>query len=89
MSGGKKNSISVYPETNSYVFTGINSEPDISFNVIYNPVKAPVAKGQAVGKIEIYKDGVIYETVNAISGEDVKKAGFGDNFKNISEQWAI
>ena len=89
VSGGKKNSISVYPETNSYVFTGINSEPNISFNVIYNPVKAPVAKGQAVGKIEIYKDGVIYETVNAISGEDVKKAGFGDNFKNISERWAI
>ncbi len=89
VSGGKKNSISVYPETNSYVFTGINSEPNISFNVICNPVKAPVAKGQAVGKIEIYKDGVIYETVNAISGEDVKKAGFGDNFKNISEQWAI
>ncbi|MDE6001357.1 MAG: hypothetical protein K2G96_03445 [Clostridia bacterium] len=54
----------------------------------YN-VKAPVAKGQIVGLIEVYKNGVLYDTVNVVSAEDVKKAGFGDNFRNISENWAI
>lgn len=89
ISGGKKDTFTVYPEKNSYVFTEINKEPEISFNVISFPAKAPLSKGQTVGKIEIYKDGIIYDTVDVISGEDIKKAGFGDNFKNIAENWAI
>lgn len=89
VSGGKKQSFSVCPEKNCYVFTEMNKEPEISYNVVSYPVKAPVNKGQCVGTIEIYKDGVLYETVNALSAEDVKKAGFGDNFKNISGNWAI
>ena len=89
VSGGKKNCVSVYPERNCYAFTQINKEPEISYNVISYPVKAPIAKGQVIGKIEIYKDGIIYDTVDAVSGEDIKKAGFGDNFQNVAENWAI
>ena len=89
VSGGKKQSFAVYPEKNCYVFTANDADPSISYNVIPYSVKAPVVKGQNVGTIEIYKDGVLYETVNAVSGEDVKKAGFGDNFRNISDKWAI
>ncbi len=89
VSGGKKQSFEVYPEKNCYVFTKNGVEPEISYNVISNSVKAPIIKGQNVGVIEIYKDGILYETVNAVSAEDVKKAGFGDNFKNISGNWAI
>lgn len=87
--GGKKNSFAVYPEKNCYVFTANDKDPDISYNVVPVPVKAPVVKGQSVGTIEIYKDGVLYEIVSAVSAEDVKKAGFGDNFRNISGKWAI
>lgn len=89
ISGGKKQSFVVYPEKNCYVFTANDKDPEISYNVIPCPVKAPIVKGQSVGTIEIYKDGVLYETVNAVSAEDVKKAGFGDNFENISGRWAI
>ena len=89
LSGGKKQSFAVYPEKNCYVFTANDKDPEISYNIIPFSVKAPVVKGQNVGTIEIYKDGVLYETVNAVSAEDVKKAGFGDNFQNISGNWAI
>ncbi|MDE7440068.1 MAG: D-alanyl-D-alanine carboxypeptidase [Clostridia bacterium] len=89
VSGGKKQSFAVCPEKNCYVFTEMNKEPEISYNVISHPVKAPIVKGQNVGTIEIYKDGVLYETVSAVSAEDVKKASFGDNFQNISSKWAI
>lgn len=87
--GGKKDNFSVYPERNCYVFSGINSSPDITFNVIANKVKAPIAKSQVVGKIEVYKDGVLYDTINLVSAEDVKKASFGDYFKDISENWNL
>ena len=89
VSGGKKQSFTVYPEKNCYVFTANDKEPEISYNVIPFEVKAPIVKGQSVGTIEIYKDGILYETLNVISAEDVKKAGFGDNFNNISGKWAI
>ena len=89
VSGGKKQSFAVYPEKNCYVFTANDKDPEISYNIIPYSVKAPVVKGQSVGIIEIYKDGILYETVNVVAAEDVKKAGFGDNFQNISGQWAI
>lgn len=89
VSGGKKQSFEVCPEKNCYVFTANDKDPEISYNVIPYSVKAPVIKGQCVGTIEIYKDGVLYETMNAVSAEDVKKAGFSDNFRNISGNWAI
>lgn len=87
--GGKKQSFSVCPERNCYVFSAVDKNPDVSHNIIAFEVKAPVTKGQVVGSIEVYKDGVLYDTVNIVSAEDVQKAGFGDYFKYISEQWAI
>ena len=89
VSGGKKQSFAVCPEKSCYVFTEKDKEPEIFYNVIANQTKAPIAKGQSVGTIEIYKNGILYETVNAVAAEDVAKANFGDNFKNISDKWAI
>ncbi|MDE6597863.1 MAG: D-alanyl-D-alanine carboxypeptidase, partial [Clostridia bacterium] len=89
VSGGQKNSFAVCPERNCYVFSAANEAPDVTHKVIAYKVKAPVAKGQPVGLIEVYKNGVLYDTVNVVSAEEVKKAGFGDNFRNISENWAL
>ena len=89
VSGGKKQSFAVCPERNCYVFSAIESSPEVTFNIVAEEVKAPVAKGQAVGKIEVYKNGIICDTVNVVSAEEVKKAGFGDYFVNISENWAM
>lgn len=89
VTGGKKQSFSVCPEKNCYVFTAIDKTPDITHNIVAYDVKAPVSKGQAVGKIEIYKDGILYNTVDVVSAEDVQKAGFGDYFVNISGKWAL
>lgn len=89
VSGGKKSSFAVCPERNCYVFSAVDRSPDVTHKVFEYNVKAPVAKGQAVGKIEVYKDGVLYDTVNVVAAESVKKAGFGDNFVNISGNWAL
>ncbi len=89
VAGGKKKSFAVCPERNCYVFAAANETPDITHKVISYKIKAPVAKGQVVGQIEVYKNGVLYDTVNVVSAEEVKKAGFGDNFRNISDNWAI
>jgi len=87
--GGKKQSFCVCPERNSYVFSAVDKTPDVTYKITDYCVKAPIARGEVVGKIEVFKDGVLCDTVNAVSAEDVKKAQFGDYFKIISDNWAI
>lgn len=87
--GGKKSSIIVAPERNSYVFSKIDDAPDITHNIVTYEIKAPISKGQVVGKVEVYKNGVLYDTVNIISTESVEKAGFIDYLKDISNKWAM
>lgn len=87
--GSKKDSISVHPARSSYVFSAIDGNPDVQRNVIAYEVKAPIKKGDVVGKIEVYKDGVLYDTVDLLASEDAEKAGYGDNFKDIARRWAI
>lgn len=87
--GGKKDSFLVKPQRNSYVFSAIDKNPEISYTVTAYDIKAPVEYGQTVGKIEVFKDGILVDTVNAVSAEKVEKASFGDYFKNNASQWAI
>lgn len=89
VSCGKKNSLTVRPERNSYVFCSTKDNPEITYNINANDVKAPVAKGDIVGKIEIYKNGVMYDEVNIVASEDVLKASFPDYFRRIAEDWGM
>lgn len=86
---GKKESFSVCPERNCYIFSKNDEAPNVTYNIIAEKVKAPLIKGQVVGKIEIYKNGVLFDNVNVVAAEDVEKANFGDYFKKIAEEWAI
>ena len=85
----KKSSISVHPSRSCYVFTANNVTPDIERNVIVNEIKAPVKKGDTVGKIEVYKDGLLYDTVDLVAAEDAEKATYGDFFKKVAKDWKI
>lgn len=86
---GKKDSIAVKPERSSFVFSKNDVLPEITRNIVFNELKAPVAKGDCVGYVEVYKDGVICDKVNLVAAEDVQKCGFGDNFKKVVRDWSI
>lgn len=87
--GGKKDTFSVRPERNCYVFSGVNSTPEITHKVVAYDVKAPVATEQKVGEIEIYRDGVLVDTVNVLAAENVAKANFGDYFRRNAAEWPL
>ncbi|MCH5148921.1 MAG: D-alanyl-D-alanine carboxypeptidase [Clostridiales bacterium] len=87
--GGKKQDFAVRPQENSYVFTRMGVDPEITHKIIAYEVKAPVLKDQVVGKIEVYKDGILADTVNVVAAECVEKAEFTDYFKNVAENWAL
>lgn len=87
--GGKCNSFAVRPERNAYVFSAVDKTPDVSYKVVAYDVKAPVAQDEVVGYIEVYKDGILVDTVNVVAAKSVEKANFGDYFKQIADEWAI
>lgn len=89
VSCGKKKELAVRPERNCYVFSAKDATPEISLNTIFEQVKAPVKKDDIVGKIEVYKDGILCDTVNLVASEDVEKAGYGDRLKEVAEEWFI
>lgn len=89
VSGGKKESFAVRPERNSYIFSKTDAAPGITHNVVAYEVKAPVVPDQIVGKIEVYKDGVLADTVNVVAAEAVGKASFCDRFIKIAGKWAL
>ncbi len=87
--GGKRDSVAVRPERNSYVFSAINATPNVTYNLTAYDVKAPVATDSVVGVIEVYKDGVLVDTVNIVAAESVDKASYGDYLKQSAREWAI
>lgn len=87
--GGKKDTFLVRPERNAYIFSANDKTPEVSYVLIADDVKAPVAENSVVGRIEIYKDNVLADTVNVVAAESVEKAGFTDYFKQIAQNWAM
>ncbi len=87
--GSKKTSICVHPERSCYVFTANNVTPEIERKVIADDVKAPVQKGDKVGKIEVYKDGILYDTVDLVASENAERATYGDFFKKVAGEWCL
>ena len=75
------------PEENCYIFGKKDEEPDITFEVCDDNVKAPVAKGQKVGTIQVYRDGVLVKSVNVVSAEDVRRASYADRIREVSDGW--
>ena len=89
VSMGKKESVSIRPERDSFVFCKRDANPEITFNVITSQAKAPLAKGDKVGEIEVYKDGILCDTVNLVCAEEVERANFFDNWHKIAENWGV
>lgn len=87
--GSKKAEIGVHPARSSYVFSPVGGTPDVQRNVIAYDIKAPVKKGDIVGKIEVYKDGVLYDTIDLLAAEDADKATYGDFFKRVARGWTL
>lgn len=85
----KKTSICVHPARSSYVFSRIDETPDVRRTVTAYKIKAPVSKGDVVGKIEVFKDGVLCDTVDLLASEDAQKANFGDFIKKVAENWHV
>ena len=87
VNGGKADEISVYPERCAYVFTRKGEKANITIDKKVNKLKAPIQKGEEVGELIIYHDGVEKERIPLVAGEEVKAASVMDRLKKIARKW--
>lgn len=87
--GGAKEFLTVKPSKNVYVLNKNGENCDVSKVVNVHQVNAPIKANQVVGTVDVYKNGVLYTTLDVVAAEDVNKASFGDNVYKVAERWAF
>jgi len=87
---GKKDSISVRAEKPVFIFSKKNEQRSVEIN--FEPierVKAPINKGDVVGKLNVYENGVSIASVNVISEENVESMTYFDHLQDIANNWGL
>lgn len=88
--GGKKNSAQIVAEEDYYIFGNKNSKDNVVVDFIpWKGVKAPLKKGDKIGKLVIYKNGEEIKTINCLINEDVKEKTYFDCVKDVLRQWMV
>ena len=83
---GKKEEIEVIPKEDYYQFCKKNAKENIDTVCELNSIKAPINKGDKVGELVIFKDGVEIKKVEVVANESVKQKSFKDYILDIMEK---
>lgn len=67
---------------------GEKCEVNIKFET-NNKIKAPISKGDVLGKAYIIKDGVVIGEVNLVAKNSISKPNFKDSFKKVLDNYSI
>lgn len=86
---GLKDTVSVRPEKDLFVFSARNVKNNITVDFEPANIKAPVKKGDKIGQLIVYKDNVEYARVNVVSEQDVDRKTFFHYIKDISDGWTF
>ena len=85
--GGKAKSVEVCPIRSVYALQQRGSAVEAKKDILLPSVKAPVQKGEELGEMVIYREGVEVDRVPLVAMEEVKRASLFDCLKDIAEQW--
>jgi len=83
-----KNAVSIYPEEDVNVFLKKNEEFVYSTGFEVYDLKAPINRGDVVGKMFVFdKNNMVVNEVNLIAGDSAKEIGFKELFGKIVTSW--
>ena len=85
--GGKEKCVEVCPSRSVYALQQRGTAVDVKKEILLHSVKAPVQKGDKVGEMVIYREGVEVDRVPLLAMKEVKRANFFDCLREIAEQW--
>lgn len=87
---GKKDTLEVVAERPVYLFTHNNKKRSVEID--FEPIeklKAPINKGDIVGRIVIFENNIEIDSVNVLSNENISQKTYFDYIDNIIENWAL
>lgn len=86
--GGKQDYVIVKAKRNILLFSKKGTQDNITEEVVFNGIKAPVRNGDVIGKIVVYKNNVEADSVELLACEDIAKATVWDNYKEAADNWS-
>ena len=84
--GGKKDTLEVIPAEPVFIFSKKNEKR--CFEINFYPeakVKAPIEKGDKVGRLTIYENGVEIKSVNVLANEDVFNKTYYESYSPLTQ----
>ena len=88
--GAKEKTVAVEYQKDFYFLTKKGDKSDYKTKIeIFEGTKAPIKKGDVLGKTYIVKDGVVVGEVNIVSKEDINKATYKDSLNKVIENFSI
>ena len=88
--GGKKSTVEVIAEKPFFLFSlkNVSRSVEISFNAC-DRIKAPILRGDKVGELKIYENGIELDTINVLANEDIFAKTYFDNINDVINEWAL
>lgn len=83
----KQKSLELFSEKDFFVLTKKNEKPNVDFVYDIKTIKAPVKKGDVVGSVSIYNNGVEIGKVNVVCGNDLDKQSYFDILLDTIKNW--
>ena len=85
--GGKRKEVSVYPKRTVCAFSKRGEKANVSTEIRFYKLRAPIAKDEAVGEMIVYKDNVEIDKVLLLSNVAVEKATVWDRIRDVAKGW--
>ncbi|MBO5714138.1 MAG: D-alanyl-D-alanine carboxypeptidase, partial [Clostridia bacterium] len=87
---GKKSNLTVVGDRTINIISKKNQERCFEINFIpLEKVKAPIVKGEKVGELKIYENGIELQSVNVLSNEDIQEKTYFDCLFDVFNNWAL
>ncbi len=88
--GGKTKNLQVCPKNSLYIFAHKNDKKAVEIDFLpLEKIKAPVNKGEIVGKLVIYDNSKEILSTEVIANENIEKETYFDVLRNVTEKWSI
>ena len=87
VTGGKIKTVGVYPQRDYFAFNRRGEKGNITLETRLFAVKAPIKKGQTVGEVFVYNNGVEVEKIALLAAENVEKANLFDRIQYVAKDW--
>ncbi len=88
--GGKQDILEVVVEKPIFILTKKHEKKSFEFNFeLKSKIIAPITKGDILGKLKIFENGIQIDSVNVLANEDIKQKTYFDIIQDIGSNWRL